>query len=93
MVEATSPESLLFSVCLSFYFRSMWLERLQITIDYIHLLIYGSSCNGLALIAGRVEEIVENDIKVLLPDSRTRHQAPGTKLAFGKCLREIVRFF
>lgn len=62
MVEETSSETLLFSVCLSFYFRLMCLERLQITIDHINLVIYRSSGKDLALIVGRVEEIVKNYI-------------------------------
>lgn len=88
MVETIASEPLLFSVCLSFYFRLMWLPRLQITIDYIHLEIYRSSCKDLVLIARRVEEIVE----VLLPDPRAKHQVLGIKLAFGKCSREVACF-
>lgn len=92
MVEAISSEPLLFSVCLSFYLRLLWLERLQIIMDHIHFVIYRSARRGLALMVGGVEEIVESSIKVLLPDPRAEQQALGMEVTLGKCLRKIVCF-
>lgn len=84
-VEAISSETLLFSICLSFYFRLLWLERLQIIMGHVHFVIYRSACKDLALMVGGVEEIFEeifeSCVKVLLPDPRAKHRGFGMELA------------
>lgn len=81
MAEAISSEPFLFSVCLSFYFRLLWLERLQIIMDHMYFVIYRSACKDLTSMIGGVEEIVESCIKVLLPNLRAKHQGLGVELA------------